>query len=113
MGVVVEDPEQEDFGWYLKLRYSVTCYLFILGYRPEDGGSNGVWIGSIEPAPGLLGTVLGHGRKEVDGTVLASLSEVIKAIPGISDVSWHHRGVFDSGDESRGTASPNEPGSSS
>lgn len=95
---------QEDFGWYLEFRIAHEAFVLIVGYRPGDGDKAGEWIGEIQRASGLLDFVFRRLR-DVLAHVAETVDQVIRALPGVSAVWWHHATVFDS-DEGQGAPSP-------
>lgn len=112
-GVAVDgEPDQEDFGWYVRFEVAGSPYDFVTGFRPPDpdseGNADGLWIGWLEPALGLVASMLGKRRRK---PVPAETAELVHAAlashPEISDIRWHDRERFERGDESHGATAPN------
>ena len=110
-GIAVEgEPEQEDFGWYLRFDAGGAEHCFVVGFRPDgSGGRAGQWIGTVERSRGLLGSLFGRRRAGVSPAALMAIHDIISTSPAVRNVSWHFDDDLSSGREDRGRRTPDEP----
>jgi hypothetical protein len=99
-------PGQEDFGWYFSFLVDGIEYYFVIGYRPSDENSEGVWIGWLERSRGFIASVLGGRKRGIQAAAARVIHEILASSPQIRDVRWHFRRDFDGGDEQIGTSDP-------
>ena len=101
------EPGQEDFGWYFNFDVPEGRHCCVIGYRPEEDGAPGVWIGWIERQAGFVGSLLGGGNRQIAIAATEALHKVLTEGAPIHDVTWHDRKDFDAGREELGASSPN------
>lgn len=99
---VAAEPDQEDFGWYISFEVEGQDYDFVITYRPADDGEQGVWIGTLERAVGLVATLLGGRKKGIQREAAELLHEILKSSPRVADVRWY----TDEGMETESDPSP-------
>ena len=75
---VDEQPEQEDFGWYVRFDVGGTKHDVVVGYRPDDES----WICWIERSGGPFGAAFGK-RKQVAPEVVDIIQRILSASPEI------------------------------
>ena len=100
------EPGQEDFGWYFNFTLGEGEHCLVVVFRPGNNEAGaGVWIAWLERKTGFVGALLG-GRKR--GIPTAAVSAVHRALasPEVSNVRWHDRAEFESGNEERGSQEP-------
>jgi hypothetical protein len=103
-GCVVDEPGQEDFGWYCNFRVADTAYCFVVGHRADDLIAPGEWIGWVERNPGFMSSLFGGRARGVALGAVQLIDEILSSSPDISEVRWHHKRDFDAGREDQGTS---------
>jgi hypothetical protein len=101
-----ETPGQEDFGWYLSFKVNDIGHSFVLGHRPTGDTEAGTWIGRIERNRGFIGSVSGGRDRGILPLAVEAIHRILSSSPLISDLRWHLKRDFDTGDEERGTSLP-------
>ncbi|MGB9103915.1 MAG: hypothetical protein WCC59_04075 [Terriglobales bacterium] len=101
-----EVPGQEDFGWYFTFLVSGIEHCFVIGHRPGDDKSEGVWIGWLERSRGLVASVLRGRKRGIQPAAAWAIHEILSSSPQIQNVRWHFHRDFDSGREEIGTPDP-------
>ena len=104
----IEQPGQEDFGWYLNFEVAGSGHYFVIGHRPTDESEAGTWIGWLERSRGLIGSVLGGRKRGIQPLAAEAIHKILSSSPLVRDVRWHFERDFDNGNE-RGAASPQTP----
>ena len=100
------DPGQEDFGWYFGFRVGGTDYHLVLGYRPDEEDSDGVWIGWLERNLGFMRSLFGGRKRHIRPEAAGALHSVLSSSPNIRNVRWHLQRDFDCGNETSARPDP-------
>lgn len=103
---IAGEPAQEDFGWYLTFRVGDVEHDFVIGFRPGDSPSEGLWIGWLERRRGLVGSILGRRQVGVQHDAIHAIHAILSNSPQVQRVRWHVQADFDDGLEQRGIESP-------
>jgi len=102
----VEEPGQEDFGWYLNFRSKGLDHTFLVGHRPTGESEAGTWIGWLERNRGLLGSIAGGRKHGIDATAAEAIHRILSGSSLVRDVRWHFQNDFDTGHEERAALAP-------
>lgn len=100
------EPGQEDYGWYFGFHAGDTEYQFVLGYRSAEGGDPGIWIGWVERKVGLVGSLLGVRKRDIQSDGVRTIHSAICALPQVNNIRWHRQEDFDGGKEELGQSDP-------
>jgi hypothetical protein len=92
-GVQVEEPGQEDFGWYLDVVVNSERSCLVIG---SDG--EGTWYIVVERACGFVGSLLGGRHRAVGTRTVALLEEVLTDAAEVRDLRWATWKAFRRGD---------------
>lgn len=90
---VVGEPGQEDFGWYFTFSCDGADYDFVMGWREGDEDWKGDWFGCIERRVGILSTLLGGRKRNIDSSASRAIHAVLVDSEKVEDVRWY----FDKG----------------
>ena len=82
------EPGQEDFGWYFGFRLGEVGYCLVIGYRPGDDGKPGDWMGTVERHAGLLGSIFGARKRDIEAEAVEAIHAALASSPQISSVRW-------------------------
>jgi hypothetical protein len=102
----VDQPGQEDFGWYFTFWVGSKAYDFVVGYRPGEGSGEDAWIGWVERKAGLVASILGARRRGIEPAALEAVHDAMSNSPEIGGIRWHYEGDFEASREDRGTVTP-------
>lgn len=83
----LDEPGQEDFGWYLNFTAAQKEYCLIIAYRPGEGNEEGDWICTLERKVGL-GFFFGAAKRGVELAAAEAIHSVLSASPHVRDVRW-------------------------
>ena len=97
------DVDQEDFGWYLPLRYGGKDYFLVMGFREDEDDSR--WIVWIE-RQGALRMFTRRESKGIDADLVRIVHDTLTGESAISDVRWHKKSDFDRNRQESGTTTP-------
>jgi len=85
---VIRSSAPEDFGWFTEFELPDGRFQVIFTLRPlDDTAGDGEWIGRIERATGLLGTIMGRRRK-VDKVPIHAVESALQH-GSIRDLRWY------------------------
>jgi hypothetical protein len=93
------EPGQEDFGWYVRLRFGGARYFLLVSLRPDNVLEGRTWILCIERDRGLLGSAFGLPRRGIDPAVPELLNAILTGAHEIEDVRWYSSDEFDKENE--------------
>lgn len=96
-----DNTGQEDFGWYLNFTLSGIDYCFVIGYRPDDDEA-GTWIGWLERRRGLIASLFGGRKRDIEPAAPKAIDEILSSHPQIHGVRWHFDSDFTAGREEFG-----------
>lgn len=101
-----DEPSQEDFGWYFSFVVDDIEYCYVLGYRPEDDGIEGTWVGWIERSHGWMMSLLRGRNRGLQPEAIWTVHKILSEAPQIREIRWHTRSDFNRGYEEMGTLTP-------
>jgi len=93
-----EFPTQEDFGWFVNFRIVDQSYCLVVGARSKDE-NNYEWVVWLERDCGILETLLGGRRRNIEQDAVELIHKVLASSPATSAIRWHNWKDFDSGKE--------------
>lgn len=105
-GVAADEPDQEDFGWFLNFSPAAGPHTLVLGYRPGDEDAPGGWFGVLERDCGFIASIFGGRNKGVQQEAAELIHSVLTGSEKTQEVRWHRRADFDAGREEPGSPSP-------
>jgi hypothetical protein len=100
--VITTKPSQEDYGWFLNFIVDSKKYCVVIGLRPEDS----TWIGWIERARGLFGSLFLGREKGISRDVVFAIHKILSHSNKIVELKWHEQKYFDKGVEDVATNTP-------
>jgi len=80
-----EQPDQEDFGWYMTFEVGAAKHDVVIAYRPGSEDGEGEWLFWIERHAGLVGSIMGK-RKNVESEAIEAIQQTLTSSPIISSV---------------------------
>jgi hypothetical protein len=99
---VVGEPEQEDFGWYVRYMMNGVAYCAVIGNKESKS-----WYVVIELVRGLFSSMLGQRHKNISAAAIEAIDAALREEPRITDVLWFHWGQFRKGiPQENGTRTP-------
>lgn len=101
-----EAPEQDDSGWFFDFAVRGITHSFFVRYRAGRDGAPGEWVGSVERARTLLGSVLLGRSRGVLPDAVRAIHAILADASELRDLAWHHGRLFRAGDEQHGAATP-------
>mgnify|MGYP006908254075 CR=1 FL=1 len=101
-----DEPGQEDFGWYFNFQLGDDTYCFVLGFRPDDEGEDGSWLGFLERSVGLIGSLLGRRSRGIPVEAARAIHGALSNASEITEVRWHTKKDFDARAEELGVKEP-------
>jgi len=90
-----DEPDQEDFGWYLTFHVGGTEHCFIISFQPNDPATGDQWLGWLERQSGLLGSLFGGLKRGILPEAIQAIDTALKASPDIQRITWHEPGTDD------------------
>jgi hypothetical protein len=102
----VDQPGQEDFGWYFTFWVGGRAYDFVVGYRPGEDSGEGAWLGWVERKTGLVASILGARRRGIEPAAVEAVHEALSNHSEVGDVRWHYEDDFEAGREEKGAVAP-------
>jgi len=87
-GAQVDEPGQEDWGWYLGAQYEGRTYFIGVGGNADESGEDrnrGEWRITIEPHRSAWERLTGRGREAPDA-MLALVRRIVEAEPDFANV---------------------------
>jgi len=78
---------QEEHGWYFTFMHERVRYDFLIARDSSE------WVGLLEKFSGLLPTIFG-AKDRISPSTLAMVDEVLKSLPGVTDLAWHRERHF-------------------
>jgi hypothetical protein len=102
----IDEPGQEDFCWYFTFRVGNTEHAFLIGFRPGDANTDGIWIGWLERKRSFIGSVLGGRKRGTHPAAAHAIHVILSASPQIQDVRWHVQATFERDHEESGSPEP-------
>ncbi|MGA9670826.1 MAG: hypothetical protein WBQ94_16565 [Terracidiphilus sp.] len=99
-------PGQEDFGWFFTFDASGIEHCFVIGHRPGNEETEGVWIGWLERSRGFVSSMLGGRKRDIHPNAVRAIHEILSNSPEIQNVRWHIQRDFDTGQKEIGTPAP-------
>jgi hypothetical protein len=90
-----DEPDQEDFGWYLTFHVGGTEHCFVIGFQSNDPAIGDRWIGWLERHTGFLGSLFGGRRRGILPEAIHAIDTALRTSPDIQDVTWHEPGMDD------------------
>ena len=90
-----DEPDQEDFGWYLTFHAGGVEHCFIIGFQPNDPVTGDQWLGSIERHAGFLGSLFGGRKRGILPEAITAIDTALKSSQDIQRVTWHEPGTDD------------------
>jgi hypothetical protein len=90
-------PCQEDFGWYFTFLVSGIEHCFVIGHRPGDDKSHGVWIGWLERSRSFFASLFKGRQRGIQLAAVQAIHEILSNSPQIQDVHWHSQRESDRG----------------
>jgi hypothetical protein len=100
-----DEPDQEDFGWYLDFEVSKSPHTIVIGFRPADPPAEGTWVAWVERSAGLLSSLLGGRKRGIAPEAMSALHRALQS-PEIRNVRWHERKDFDTHREDGAAPTP-------
>lgn len=82
------EPGQEDFGWYFTFQAGQGEYDLVIGFRPEDDNGNGDWICTIERRTGLIASMLGARKRNIEPIAMETIHAVLSSASVIDNILW-------------------------
>ena len=83
------EPDQEDFGWYLTFHAGGTEHCFVIGFQPNDTATGDQWLGWLERQTGFLGSLFGGRKRGILPEAVQAIDTALKSSPDIQRVTWH------------------------
>ena len=99
------EPGQEDFGWYFNFSVPEGEHCCVVAHRPPDAGYPGTWVIWVERNRGLVSSLFGGRKRDISQAALVALHRAL-GDGDVSNLRWHERARFDSGDEQGGAEQP-------
>jgi hypothetical protein len=93
------EPGQEDFGWYLGLRFAGARYFVLVSFRPDDVIEGKTWILFVERNRGLIGSMFRGRRRGIDPALPELLYAILTDAREIEDPRLWDADEFDSASE--------------
>jgi len=90
-GVDVDEPGQEDWGWYLGASLGGRTYLVGIGGNRDDAAGDpnqGEWRVMVEPRRSLWERLRGKGDPGGDDEMVALIRELLAAEPDFANVRF-------------------------
>jgi hypothetical protein len=88
----MNEPQQEDFGWYFTFRASDVEHCLVLGFQPNDPSTGDQWLGWLERQAGFLSALTGGRKRGISPKAVSLIDEILATAPEIRDVKWEeHR----------------------
>lgn len=92
---VMEDPEPEDFGWYITFSTEAVLYQAIIGPVGDE-----LWYVVVERVVGFLPSIFGFRRRHKNLGGLLVVHQALKETEEASQVQWHSWKSFSRGGSS-------------
>lgn len=99
-----EFPGQEDFGWFFNCQIDGDDYCIVVGHHFDSQTFE--WVTWIERKCGLIKSLFGGRKKDIDFRVPQTIHEVLSSSDTISHIRWHRQIDFDQGRLTEATAVP-------
>jgi hypothetical protein len=101
-----DQPDAEDFGWYLQFTVDGKQYCAVIGYRPADEPDGGDWVIWLERKLGFLESVLGRRNSGIPRDVANLLHDILSGSREVRAARWFSKEDFDGGRESAASPTP-------
>ena len=88
-GVNVRTPGQEDWGWYLRLRYGRESYLLAIGTSGNEevrAGKEGEWRIIVKKNPSIRRLLLNRARMTDDDPIAAKIRWILRQERDFRDI---------------------------
>ena len=83
-----EEPEQEDFGWYINFPVNEIRHCLLIGYRAGEDGRLGDWMLTLERSCAILGFFFGAAKRGIEPAGLEAIHALLSSSQQISDIRW-------------------------
>jgi hypothetical protein len=100
------EPEQEDWGWFLRYHTAQGDYYFNIGYRPDYEGDPGAWVCHVVRDFFSWKSFFTGRKPAVGPDAVAAIHSVLSSSPKISNIQWHYQQDFDACREDKGQPDP-------
>lgn len=90
-----EFPGQEDFGWFFNCQFDQESFCIIVGHHYDDKDFE--WVVWIERKCGLIKSLMGGRKKDIDPRIPAAIHAILTASDVITHIRWHQQSDFHQG----------------
>lgn len=87
----LDEPQQEDFGWYFTFWVAGVEHCLLLGFQPNDPSTGDQWLGWLERQVGFLASLTGGRKRGISSQAVSLINEILVTAPEIRDLEWQER----------------------